>query len=66
MALTEEDKEQLFGEIENQGFGYWVQHYGYDERYLKDRDPKLKELCEKAREAMDNLETYLQEVGVEI
>lgn len=65
MALTEKDKDQLSGEIDNQGFGYWVMHYGYDERFLKDRDPKLKELCEKAREAMENLEAYLQEVGVE-
>lgn len=66
MALTEEDKKQLFGEIENQGFGYWVQNYGYDERFLKNRDLKLKELCDKARESMDNLNEYLREQGVEI
>lgn len=66
MALTEDDKEQLYGEIENEGFGYWVQNYGYDERFLEDRDLKLKELCDEARKAMNNLQKYLREAGVEI
>lgn len=65
MALTEEDKEQLFGEIENEGLGYWVQNYGYSEKRLEGEDEKLKDLCEKAREAMDNLDSYLREIGVE-
>jgi len=63
MALTEEDKEQLFGEIENEGFGYWVQNYGFDE---KDKDPKLVELCEKASDAMNELQSYLREQDIEV
>ena len=65
MALTEEDKDQLYGEIENEGFGYWVQNYGYNEDRLEGSDEKLKELCEKARDAMNNLNSYLREIGVE-
>lgn len=63
MALTEEDKDQLFGEIDNEGFGYWIQNYGFND---EEKDPKLVELCEKAREAMDNLQKYMREQGVEI
>jgi len=63
MALQKEDIEQLFGEIENQGFGYWIENYGFND---KEKDPKLVELCEKASEAMGNLKRHLQEQGVEI
>jgi hypothetical protein len=27
IKLSEEQAEQLFAEIDNEGFGYWVQHY---------------------------------------
>lgn len=56
IKLNEEQAEQLFGEIDNEGFGYWVQHYGYK----GDEDPKLKELCEKAREALNELEAHIE------
>ena len=26
IKLSQEEAEQLFGEIDNQGFGYWVEH----------------------------------------
>lgn len=55
VLLSEEEAEQLFGEIDNEGLGYWVQHYGYK----GEEDPKLKELCEKAKEAMNALESHI-------
>jgi hypothetical protein len=55
-TLSEENAEQLFAEIDNEGLGYWVQHYGYK----GDEDPKLKELCEKAKEAMNALESHIE------
>tara|TARA_R110000851_G_scaffold47424_6_gene115183 strand:- start:418 stop:1074 length:657 start_codon:yes stop_codon:yes gene_type:complete len=59
--LTEETKEQLFGEIENQGFGYWVQNYGY----TGDADEELKDLCKKGKEIMNKLQNRLTVLGVE-
>jgi hypothetical protein len=53
--LNEEQAEQLFAEIDNEGLGYWVQHYGYK----GNDDPKLKELCEKAKEAMNALDAHI-------
>jgi len=59
--LTEEDKEQLYGEIENQGFGYWVQNYGY----TGDADDELKDLCKRGKEIMNKLQNRLNVLGVE-
>jgi len=53
--LNEEQAEQLFAEIDNEGLGYWIQHYGYK----GEEDPKLKELCEKAREAVNALAAHV-------
>ena len=57
-GLSESEAEQLWSEVENQGFGYWVQHYGYDGT----EDPKLVELCEKAQFAMNELDTHMQAI----
>ena len=58
IKLNEEQAEQLFAEIDNEGLGYWVQHYGYK----GDEDPKLKELCEKAKKAMNELEEHIEAI----
>jgi hypothetical protein len=58
IKLSKEQAEQLFGEIDNEGLGYWVQHYGYK----ADGDPKLKELCEKAKKAMNELDAHIQDI----
>jgi hypothetical protein len=58
IKLSEEEAEQLFGEIDNQGFGYWVEHYGYD----GEKDPELVKLCEKASEAMSKLREYIDAI----
>lgn len=59
--LTKKDAEQISGEIENQGFGYWVENYATSS--LKDY-PELVELAKKADFAMRDLEDTLAEAGV--
>jgi len=59
--LSKETKEDLYGQIENQGFGYWIQNYGYK----GDEDVELVELCIKARRMMNKLQKRLNELGVE-
>ena len=58
--LTEEQKEQIGSEIDNDGLGYWVQNYGN----FEGEDQQLKELIQKAKEAMDKLESYLYEQDI--
>lgn len=60
--LSEETKEDLYNQIENQGFGYWIQNYGYK----GDEDGELVELCIKARRMMNKVQKRLNELGVEI
>lgn len=55
--MNREDAEQLWSEIENQGFGYWVQHYGYE-----GEDKELKRLCEEAQVAMDALDDHIRAI----
>lgn len=58
IKLSEEEAEQLFAEIDNEGFGYWVQHYGYKE----EADPDLQYLCEDAKAALKKLDKYIQAI----
>lgn len=60
--LSEETKNQLFGEIDNQGFGYWIQNYGYK----GDEDDELVVLCKKAKRMMNKVQDRLRDLGVEI
>jgi hypothetical protein len=57
MIWTEDDVEQLWNEIENEGLGYWIQNYGY-----KGEDKELENLCKEARLAMNKLDNYTQEL----
>lgn len=58
IVMSQEGAEQLWGEIENQGFGYWVLEYGYDEA----EDPKLAELSKKAKKAMKKLDKHIRKI----
>lgn len=57
ISLSVEDAEQLWGEIENEGFGYWVLHYGYD-----GDNEELKALSEKARKHLKKLNNVIQAI----
>ena len=58
IKLSQEEAEQLFGEIDNQGFGYWVEHYGYD----GEEDPELVKLCDEASFAMSKLREHIDAI----
>lgn len=58
IKLSEEEAEQLWSEIENEGFGYWVQHYGYEGT----EDPELIQLCKQAKQALNKLDMYTQAI----
>ena len=58
IKLSEEEAEQLFGEIDNEGFGYWVENYGYD----GEEDPELVQLCKEARAAMEKLREHINNI----
>ena len=58
IKLSQEQAEQLFGEIDNQGFGYWVEHYGYD----GEEDPDLQYLCEESNHAMSKLREHIEAI----
>ncbi len=55
--MKKSEAEQLWDEIENQGFGYWVQNYGYE-----GKDKKLEILCQEAQKTMSNLDDYIREI----
>lgn len=55
--MTDEQKEQLAGEIENQGFAYWLQNYASSSLPENDAPQELVEVAEKARVALDEAET---------
>ena len=52
-----EEAEQLWGEIENQGFGYWIQNYGYE-----GDDKELERLSKEAQVAMDALDDHIRAI----
>lgn len=55
ITMSKAGAEQLWSEIENQGFGYWVLEYGYEEN----EDPILSELSRKAKLAMNELNEHI-------
>lgn len=58
IKLSQEEAEQLFAEIDNEGFGYWVENYGYK----GEEDLDLQYLCEDAKAAMKKLDKYIQAI----
>jgi hypothetical protein len=58
IKLSQEEAEQLFGEIDNQGFGYWIENYGYN----GEEDPELVQLCKEADEAMSKLRKHIEAI----
>lgn len=55
--LSKEEAEQIAGEIDNEGFSYWITE-GYAESALEDH-PELLKLAREAKEALDRIESAL-------
>lgn len=58
IKLSQEQAEQLFAEIDNEGFGYWVEHYGYKGK----KDPELRALCLAANYSMSKLREHIDAI----
>lgn len=61
MELTEDDNDQLFCELENDGLGYWVLNHSHA---WEEKDFELGLLITQAKESMKKLEKYLTTKGV--
>jgi hypothetical protein len=46
VKMTEEEAEDLFYQIDNEGFNYWFKHYKY-----KGNDEELKKLHEEGKKS---------------
>lgn len=55
--MTEEQKEQLIGEIENQGFEYWLTNYASSSLPENNAPQELIDVAEKAAAALEEAET---------
>ena len=55
--LTQEQKEQIGAEIDNEGLEYWITNYGTFEGEYEE----LKTLIEEAKTAIEKLEDYLND-----
>jgi hypothetical protein len=58
IKLSAYDAEELWCEIESEGLGYWVQHYGYK----KNKDEELKRLSKEAKFAMNKLREHIDAI----
>lgn len=54
--MTDEQKEQIAGEIENQGFDYWLQNYASVSLPENNAPQELIDAAEKASTALDEAE----------
>lgn len=59
--MTDEQKEQIAGEIENQGFDYWITNYGVSSLKKNNAPQEIIDLTEKTANLLEQLETWLLE-----
>lgn len=59
--LSEDDNDQLFCELENDGLGYWVLNHSHD---WEKKDYEMGVLISEAKKALMKLENYLENKGV--
>jgi len=62
--MTEEQKDQIAGEIDNEGFDYWLQNYASSSLPENNAPKHIIEAAEKAAEALENCEQLFIEEGL--
>lgn len=63
IKVTEADANQLYGEIENQGFEYWLVNYASGSAELK-KYPELYRIATDTAEAIRKAEDAFEDAGI--
>lgn len=62
--MTEDEKEQIGAEIDNEGLGYWIQNYGVSSLKANNAPQHLIDLVEKADTALTEAQNALDAEGL--
>lgn len=62
--MTTEEKEQIAGEIENQGFEYWLTNYASSSLPDNNAPQHVIDAAEKAAAALEEAETVFEAEGL--
>jgi hypothetical protein len=62
--MTKAEKEQIAGEIENQGFEYWLINYASSSLPENNAPQKLIDIAKKASDALELAETAFEAEGL--
>lgn len=62
--MTNEQKEQIAGEIDNQGFEYWLVNYSGTSLPENDAPQHVINAAKKAAEALEEAETVFEAEGL--
>lgn len=62
--MTDEQKEQIAGEIENQGFEYWLVNYASSSLPENNAPQSLIDIAKKAADALEEAENAFEAEGL--
>lgn len=62
--MTQAQKDQIAGEIENEEFSYWLQNYASSSLRENDAPQYLIDLAKKAADALDEAESAFEKEGL--
>ena len=62
--MTDEQKEQIAGEIENQGFEYWLINYASTSLVDNNAPQRVIDVAKRAADALEEAETVFEAEGL--
>lgn len=62
--MNEEQKEQIAGEIDNQGFEYWLSNYASSSLPENNAPQELIDIATKAADALEEAEAMFTKYGL--